>query len=42
MAEILKKSGEEKSSAEFEKLLEAWLAANRPGSSDIDAQGFGK
>ncbi len=41
-AEILKKSGEEKSSAEFEKLLEAWLAANRPGSSDIDAQGFGK
>ena len=28
--------------AAFEKLFEAWLAANRPGSDDIDAQGFGK
>jgi len=41
-AEILKKTGEEKTSAELEKLFEAWLAANRPDSSDIDAQGFGK
>ncbi len=41
-AEILKNAGEEKSSTEFGKLFEAWLAANRPGSDDIDAQGFGK
>ena len=41
-AQILKNAGEGTSSAEFEKLFEAWLAANRPGSNDIDAQGFGK
>ncbi len=41
-AQILKNSGDKSSSAEFEKLFEAWLAANRPGSADIDAQGFGK
>ncbi len=41
-SEILKNAGEKKSSAEFDKLFEAWLAANRPGSNDIDAQGFGK
>ena len=34
-AEILK-------SVELEQLFTAWLAANRPGASDIDAQGFGK
>ena len=41
-AQILKNAGDGTSSAEFEKLFEAWLAANRPGSGDIDAQGFGK
>ena len=41
-AEILKKTGEEKTFAELEKIFLAWLAANRPGSNDIDAQGFGK
>ena len=34
-AEILK-------SVELEQLFTAWIAANRPGASDIDAQGFGK
>jgi hypothetical protein len=42
VAEIMKKSGDDESSTEFEKLFSAWLAANRPGSADIDAQGFGK
>ena len=41
-AQILKNAGEKESAAEFEKLFDAWLAANRPGSDDIDAQGFGK
>ncbi len=41
-AQILKSAGDSASSAEFRKLFEAWLAANRPGSDDIDAQGFGK
>jgi hypothetical protein len=42
VAEIMEKSGDDESSTEFEKLFSAWLAANRPGSADIDAQGFGK
>ncbi len=41
-AQILKNAGDKSTSAEFERLFEAWLAANRPGSDDIDAQGFGK
>ena len=41
-AEILKISGETATAEEFETLLSAWLAANRPGSNDIDSQGFGK
>ncbi len=41
-AQILKNAGDSASSAEFRKLFEAWLAANRPGADDIDAQGFGK
>lgn len=41
-AKILKDSGDGDISADLEKLFEAWLAANRPGSDDIDAQGFGK
>lgn len=41
-AEILASAGDKSSSADFERLFSAWLAANRPGSDDIDAQGFGK
>ncbi len=41
-AQILEDAGDKAVSAEFERLFGAWLAANRPGSTDIDAQGFGK
>ncbi len=41
-AQILKQAGDTSAAAEFENLFKAWLAANRSGASDIDAQGFAK
>ena len=41
VAQILK-NGNAEVSAQFEKLFKDWLAANRGGALDIDAQGFAK
>lgn len=41
-SQILKDIGNSTTAGEFEAFYKAWLSANRPGSEDIDAQGFGK
>lgn len=41
-ARIFKDAGDKKTAEELDRLFDAWLAANRPGSDDVDAQGFGK
>ncbi len=37
---LLKETGDSALASEFDALFRAWLSANRPGASDINAQGF--
>lgn len=41
-AQIFESSGDRAKADEYRQLFRAWLAANRPGADDIDAQGLGK